>query len=118
MICYHQFMTDDSNRPATKADVHGVRGELYAVRDDLKGDIQRLAVEIVKTHTRMDQMEERLNSKMDVGFSRIMNSIDAFAGEAKHYRQADISRGHALIEAEIKIKDHEKRIKALESVRS
>ena len=101
-------MADDSSQPAAKADVQAVRGELKAVQ-------RSLVIEIVKTNARMDQMEERINSRMDAGFSRVLESIDQFAAEAKHYRQADISRGHALVEVEIKMKDHDRRIAALES---
>ena len=79
----------------------------------------RVAMEVVKTQADVREIKETMATKLATkdDFNRIMQAIDEFAGDAKHYRQADISRGHTLIEVEVKMKDHEKRITTLESAR-
>jgi len=49
---YHDPVPDESDKPATKADI---------TRLDQK--IDRVAVEVVKTHGQMRQMEERIDAK-------------------------------------------------------
>ena len=137
-------MSASNDLPATKSDVQAVRNEFktefHAVRKELKAaetrldqkidsSVQRLdqkidgvhrslAIEIVKTHAKIDAVSDKLAgiaTKDDV--NRIMNAIDKFAEQAKHYERADVIRGQTLVEVEIKIKDHDQRIKALESAR-
>ena len=119
VICYHQFMSDDGNQPATKADLQAVREDLKAVETSLDKKFNRGAMEVVKTQADVREIKETMATKLATkdDFNRIMQAIDEFAGDAKHYRQADISRGHTLIEVEVKMKDHEKRITTLESAR-
>jgi hypothetical protein len=46
---------------------------------------------------------------------RILNSIDAFAAKSLKYDRASTLHGQALTEAQVKLKDHDKRIASLES---
>ena len=115
MICYHQFMADDSSQPATKADVRAVREELKAVEQRLDQKIDRVAMEVVKTQAQIEDISSKMATKDD--FCRLMNTMDDIAGTVKHYQRADITRGKTLIDVEIQMKDHEKRITTLESAR-
>lgn len=76
-------MPDENDKPATKADI-----SLLATKTDitlLKTDITRLdkkidrvAVEVVKTQGQMQQMEERINAKMDTRFNQVLSAIAAY----------------------------------------
>lgn len=60
----------------------------------------------------MCEVKAQMATKDDV--SRIMTAIDIFAGEAKEYRNKDTLRGHHIMAHDDLLKEHEKRISALE----
>ena len=119
-----------NNKPATKGDLHS---SINSLRTELKGDIQRLdkttqrldkttqqldktskqhTLEFFKIQRDMRDMKEQMATKDDI--SRIITAIDIFAGEAKEYRNKDTLRGHAVMTHDTMLKEHEKRISALE----
>ena len=65
-------MPDENDKPATKAAI-----------TRLGQKIDRIAVEVVKTQDQMRQMEERINARMDSGFSRILSAIDSLAKKSE-----------------------------------
>lgn len=56
-----------------------------------------------------------LSTKED--FKRILDAIDIFAGKAERYDRTAVLHGHSLTEVEARVRDHENRIKAIESGR-
>lgn len=105
-------MVDNGDKPATKAD-------LQAVRSELKEDIKRVATELVETQSGVREIKHALATKIATkdDVDRIMNAIDAFAKKAESYDGAAVLHGHALVEVQVNLKDHEKRLKTLEAHR-
>ncbi|MBI4060409.1 MAG: hypothetical protein HY403_03165, partial [Elusimicrobia bacterium] len=118
-------MPDENDKPATKADI-----SLLATKTDmadvktgitlLKTDITRLdkkidrvAVEVVKTQGQMQQMEERINAKMDTRFSQVLSAIDAFAKNSENHHTAVSLHVPILTEVQVGLKDNESRLKTL-----
>lgn len=133
-------MLDDNEKPATKADISLLRAEVATKTElagvktdisllmtdmaDVKTDITRLdkkidrvAVEVVKTQGQMQQMEERLNAKMDTRFNQVLSAIDTFAKKSEINGNAVVLHGRALTDVQVGLKDHEGRLKTLESTR-
>jgi hypothetical protein len=100
-----------------------LRGEIQAAGNALRGDLRTavhgIAKEITQTQADISDIRhtmEGLSTKGDV--DRILKAIDSFAGKAQNYDRAATLHGHSLTELQIQIKDHEGRIKDLESDRS
>lgn len=80
--------------------------------------VRRLAKAIVETQAEVREVKSTLTglaTKDDV--SRILGAIDAFAGKAQNYDRAAALHGQALSEVRAQVKDHERRIKKIESAR-
>ena len=114
-------MDAEGNKPATKADLKAMESSL---RGDLaaKADIARLDVktdkiwkEVVNTWTRMDRMEERIIARMDAGFDRVTQTIDSFAAKMETYARETVIIPKTLDAHGDELRDHEKRIEALEA---
>lgn len=122
-------MPDENDKPATKADISllATKTDMAAVTTDitsLKADITRLdkkidrvAVEVVKTQGQMQQMEDRINAKMDTRFNQVISAIDSFAKKSENQNTAVTLHGPILTEVQVGLKDHESRLKTLESAR-
>lgn len=105
-------MVDNGDKPATKAD-------LQAVRSELKEDIKRVAVAVVKTQSDIQEIRHDMAAKMSTkdDISRVLSAIDAFAKKSENYDKAVTLHGPILTEVQVGLKDHEKRLKTLESTR-
>lgn len=112
-------------RTELKSDIADVRTELKSdiadVRTELKSDISRLdkkidrvAVEVVKTNVRMDDMHQSLSRKIDDGNNRIMTTLDAFVKKVEADNRAIVIHSQVLIEHSEKLKDHGRRLTVLE----
>jgi septal ring factor EnvC (AmiA/AmiB activator) len=127
---------------AIKDDVQVLKGDLQTLKSDvtgLKGDIARLdakiggvekrletkidgvhrglAVEIVKTNTRMGEMESRLTALIRQESASTAGRLDAFLAKMETYARETVSIPRALDAHGEKLRDHEVRIIALESPR-
>ncbi|HAM34824.1 MAG TPA: hypothetical protein DEB40_00745 [Elusimicrobia bacterium] len=80
---------------------------------ELDAKIDRVALEVVRTQADLHEIKGSMSTKDDV--ERIMRAIDGFAAQAIHYQRADATRGKAIIDIEVGIADHERRITGLES---
>ena len=120
-------MSDESGQPATKADISLLRAELATkteLREEIAGldkkivgldkKIVRVAVELVNTQADIRRIEQSMATKKDV--ERIMDAIDSFAKKSENQENAVALHGHILTEVQVDVKDHEKRIKIIESV--
>ncbi|MBI5208632.1 MAG: hypothetical protein HY927_01505 [Elusimicrobia bacterium] len=110
--------------PATRGELHATmnafRSEMKTLGDRLDAKIDRaqhsLAVEIVKTQSDVAAIKATMSTKDDV--RNIMAAIETFAGKAERYDRTAVFHGHSLTDLEVQVKDHEGRIKKLESGRS
>lgn len=99
----------NGSQPATQADVQ-------AVKSELKGDIKRLAVEVVNTQAELREMRAGLStlaSKDDM--SRLMATIDRYHKTAEANNHGMTINGQALTEHAQTLAGHEKRLASLES---
>lgn len=115
-------MPGNGSLPATKSDIDRLDNKIDSSIDRLEkkidDSVSRLAKELVKTQADVRDIKTRmagLATKEDVG--QILNAIDAFSAKAVHYDRTAVLHGHALTEQDITLKDHGRRIKALESAR-
>jgi len=97
-------------QPATK-------GDLAAVKTELKSDIANLSGEILKVNFRMDRIEDTINTKvaMKDDLNRIFNLLDSISGDVKRYQREDTLRGEAIMQYGEKLSNHENRITLLET---
>jgi uncharacterized coiled-coil DUF342 family protein len=107
---------DDFKRFATKDDL-----KKFATKDDFKrfatkAELDRvrrdLSIEIARTQADVREIKETMSTKSDI--KRILDSIDAFAGKSVNYDRAATLHGQVLTEVQVKLKDHDQRIKSLE----
>ena len=121
-------MKGKGEAPASRADLAGVEGRLDARIADVEGrlnakiadvegrldaKIGRVAMELVKTQDRLKTIEDTMANKDDVG--RILAAIDVFAGKAVAYDQKSLSHGAILTDHEDKLREHGRRLAALET---
>jgi len=139
-------MPDESDQPATKADISLLGGELKAelaskaelkadiaaVKTELKADIasvkteltaqiNRVAVALVNTQADIREIRHDMATKMSTkdDISRVLSAIDAFAKKSENNDHAVTLHGPILTEVHPRPahKDHEGRLKTLESAR-
>ena len=118
-------MKDQDGAPATKGDIKALLSLLVtkedekafatkedlkslATKDDLKAVERKLALEIVKTHGRIDQLREDLRGEMGIKVSDIFKKIDGFMSKVG---KAD----RAQVIADWRMTQIEKRVGAIES---
>lgn len=78
---YHHFMVDDSDKPATKADLATIKTELREDITRLDKKIDRVAVEVVKTNEQMGQLGKDLRQDMRQLNSDVTAKLDVFIGK-------------------------------------
>jgi hypothetical protein len=117
------FMENDGLFPATQADLAGVKGDIESLRAVFKSDIgrldakidssvRRLAMEIVDVKTELSELKSVVATKTDI--KNLVDAVVSFSGKAQSYDAAKIIHGQALTDAQVLLKDHERRIKGLE----
>lgn len=110
--------TKDSD-PATKADLKaglaGLDRKIDTSIQRLDEKIDRVALQVVNNQAKIEEMMSSLAMATKDDASRILNAIDAFAGKARNYDRSAVLHGQALVEVEAQLKDHENRIKRIES---
>ena len=100
---------------AGRSDMNTLRSELYAVKTELKDDIRRLALSLIKTNDRIDDLAQSLREEMRQNMSQILGAIDSFAKKAEAYDQKSFSHGDILQKHESRLGVHEKRIGSIET---
>jgi hypothetical protein len=103
------------DQPATKEDITKLDAKVDATAQSLSAKIDRVAMEVVRTQADVRDVKATMSTKNDV--ECIMRAIDGFTAQAVHYQRADATRGKALIDVEVSVADHERRITGLESAR-
>ncbi|OHC66055.1 MAG: hypothetical protein A2040_03675 [Rhodocyclales bacterium GWA2_65_19] len=91
----------------------GVKADVRRLDAKIDSATSRLAKEIVKTQADVREIRETMATKNDV--ERILVAVQAFAGKAQVYDRAAVLHGHALTEAAVTLRDHEKRLRAIEA---
>ncbi len=72
-----------------------------------------LAQAILKVEQRVENIENTMATKTDI--QRVLNHIDAFAGQIQDYARKAVVHDHRFNQLEPQVKDHEKRIASLEN---
>jgi chromosome segregation ATPase len=122
----------DGLRDELKGDIAALRGELTgeisasrgeskrdiaALRDELKGvdrTIRRdVALRFDRVESELREMKEVMATKDDI--NRVIAVVEGFAAKSNTYERAMVLHGQALTEAQVQLKDHESRIKTLET---
>ena len=80
-----------------------------------KEALARVASELVNTQADVREIRRDMATKDDI--KRVLNAIDAFAKKSENDDKSVALHGHVLTEVQVDLKDHEKRIKTLESTR-
>jgi phosphate uptake regulator len=124
-------MDDFESSPATRADIRRLDDKIGRLdlkvdagvrrldekidRLDLKVDsaTARLAKEIVATQADAREIKATMATKTDV--DRILAAVESFAGKAQAYDRAAVLHGQSLTEAEVTLRDHEKRLSVIEA---
>jgi hypothetical protein len=98
----------DLDKFALKTDL-----DRFATKTDLDGVRRDLAIEIARTQADVREIKEVMATKNDI--KRVLDSIDAFAGKSLNYDRAAALHGQVLTEVQVQMKDHDQRIKSLET---
>jgi len=98
-----------------KTDVAILKTDVAGLRSDLDASTKRLALEIVKTNDRVAHLESSLREEMRQNTDRILGAIDAFARKGENYDKTAVLHGQVLTEVQLTLKDHSRRIGALEA---
>jgi chromosome segregation ATPase len=72
-----------------------------------------LAVQIVKTQGELSELRETVSTKEDI--RKVLGAIQDFAARAEAYGRIATAHGQALTDDQITLKDHERRLRRLES---
>lgn len=125
-------LKNDISLLATKTELReaisllATKTELADVKTELKGDIARLdqkidrvAVALVNTQADVREIRNDMATKMATkdDISRVLSAIDAFTKKSEINGNAVVLHGQALTDVQVGLKDHEGRLKTLESAR-
>lgn len=95
--------------------VRGLNGKIDRLDGKLDESVRRLATELVrldvKIDTKVDALDVKLTSKLD----RVLSVVQDFAGKLDRYGAGQALHGHVLTEAQVQLKDDERRIGGLEN---
>ena len=92
-----------------RGDITGMRGEIAGVRDELKTTHRSLALEIVKTHGRIDQLREDLRGEMSIQVSGIFKKIDGFVSKVGKVDRAQVIADWRMTQIEKRVDKAESR---------
>ena len=84
----------DISKLATKIDIKTLKGNIEKLRAETRSDIQ----------------------KLDTKLDHLQNTLDGFVGVVDDLRTDNVVGTHQTRELQVKIDDHEKRLKQIESL--
>lgn len=108
----------DQDIHVLKQDVQVLKQDVHALKQDihkLEQSINRLAEESVKTNLRIDKLEQDLRKEMQLQTNRILATMDRFLQKAENYDHKSLSHGDILQGHEVQLRDHGRRLTALEA---
>ena len=129
---YHHLMPDENSEPATKADISLLKADISLLRVELKAElaskaaldrldkkIDRVAAAVVNTQADIKEIRNDMATKMATkdDISRVLKAIDAFAGKSESAHNAVVLHGRILTDVQVGLKDHDGRLKTIESAR-
>src|SRR3989338_11416653 len=104
----------DTSKLATKEDIKGLRTEL---KSELKLGSKSIRREILKVEERVENLEEG-QKRIEAVLGKMAKTLDGFVGRVDDLTVDNEVGTHQTRELEIKVDDHEKRLKNLESSHS
>lgn len=113
--------TAKNNNTATKDDIKAIRGDLQKLEKDLRHDmgtmdkkmgtmdkkIDRLTIDALNTHTRLQKIEETMATKDDI--NKVLNAVDTVMDQYQKIKIEQLSNlaAHDRFQADItKLKVH------------
>ena len=112
----------DTSKAATKADIKSLRLETKADNKSLRQEILKVEEHLENVEEHLDSVETRLETKIDkleqnlnAKLNKIANTLDGFVGIVDDLRTDNTVGAHHTQELQLKVEDHEKRIKQFES---
>ncbi len=114
---------------STKADMKklATKTELSAVKADtksLKLEIKYVRQDLLRLEERVENVEEGIkdlradNQKLDIKLDRLQNTLDGFVGRVDDLSVENEVGAHHTRELQIKVDDHDRRLKHIESSKS
>ena len=97
----------NSNNPATKSDIRGLRSEFKRTEKSLRG-------ELLRVEEKVENVEES-QKRTEVILNKISNQLDGFVGRVDDLTNENEIGGDQIHELRKTAKDHEKRITKLET---
>jgi len=107
LYLFSMIKKSQTNNLATKKDIQGIRTEFRQTEKSLRR-------EILKVEARTERVEEKVDI-LDKKLDRIENKIDGFVGVVDNLKKDNEVGADQYREHDVKIKDHEQRLTALES---
>jgi hypothetical protein len=111
-------MQGDIRRIETEV-LPSMQGDLRTMQGDMRrldGSLRRVILEIVDLKDGQDRTMKKLETfdELKDQMREVLKAVDSFSGEARSYGAAKTLHGQSLTEAQVKLNDHERRIKGLE----
>ena len=115
--------------PAMQEDIGAMQGDIWRIENQIKvlpamqadirrldGSVRRVVLEIVDLKDDMKFVKKKLGilDELKDQVGKLVEVIDSFSGEVRSYGPAKTLHGQSLTEAQVKLNDHERRIKGLE----
>ncbi len=100
---------EDLRRFTTKDDL-----KRFATKTELKRVEKVLRQEILRVEEKVENVEEG-QEDIKVSLVKIQNTLDGFVGTVDNLRTDNVVGAHHTRELQVQVKEHEKRIKRLES---
>ncbi len=111
----------DTSKLATKKDIKYLKTDIK----DLKAESKSIRREILRVEEKVDNLEEgqkrleeelrELRADNHTKLDRLQNTLDGFIGTVDDLRTDNTVGTHHTRELQIKVDDHEKRLKQIES---
>ncbi len=105
-------MFSQNDRPATKADVAELRGELRGEVGSLRAGLRRLTIEIVQVKEDVSDIRRTMLTKRDL--DPVNKLVDLCLRQFDDYSQRQATQGELLGRFGSLLDDHERRIARLE----
>ena len=106
----------DKNNIATKEDIKKLasRTELRTVERNLRTEILRVEAKVENVEERLKKVETKVDT-VDVKLDRLQNTLDGFVGRIDDLTADNEVGAHHTRELQAQVRNHEKRIKKVES---
>ena len=97
-----------------KTDIATLKSDVLSLKTEIKSVGRKLSIEIIKTHAKIDNLEERLAAKIDHSHSQLMKVMQDIAGQFQDQKRTNLVFDKILGEHDERLDHHEERLLSLE----